>query len=444
PVSKKVAGDPDFEMLKHYASMVEKITGRSALEVSAGSAQELADWCKANHQAWVGQVEWSQYQLPVRPAAGGAAAGVVATRDRPWQYERTLQAGEIVATNARQQLHGQIAYTVDLGGGMTGVYIQHGDDNRYSKMGRLTIYRDNYGGTAAEIADALDQFRRLGLDVRLATRDDLEMVYLQKQAHAMRLEDDADWQEALRRAETEPTTRGKLGVLRDFFAAKLGVEDVTRLKAYRPEPQFDSGWNPSSGAKADSPAGRPYWRRFDMTEADLKREMRDYGLTHSLSGVTVSQFLERVLAGNGWLSNTEERIRIGVFRGEGMSPEEDMRTGGASYVFTRIKQLSHSTHEHLVFDPKLLLRTDLISYDGDMYGRSDPATKRRRNVSVEEWKRAARHGSNEAIIKNGVSLVDNLIRINTGSSQERNRVLDLLRSHGITRINGRDVEEVVK
>lgn len=444
PASKKVPGDPDFEMLKHYSSMIQQVTGRTPLEVSVASAQQLADWCKAAHQAWVGQVEWSQYQLPTRPAAAPSAAAVAATRDRPWQYERTLQAGELVATNARRQLDGQIAYTVDLGGGMTGVYIQHGDDNRYSKMGRLTIYRDGYQGTAAEIAGALDQFRRLGLDVRLATRDDLEVVYLQKQAHAMRLEDDADWQEALRRADAEPTTRGKLGVLRDFFAVKLGVQDVTKLKSYRPEPRFDSGWNPSSGAKADSPAGRPYWTRFDMTEAELKREMRGYGLTHSLSGATVSQFLERVLAGNGWLSNTEERIRIGVFRGEGMSPEQDMRTGGASYVFTRIGQLSHGTHGHLVFDPKLLLRTDLISYDGDMYGRSDPATKRRRNVSVEEWKRAARHGSNEAIIKNGVSLVDNLIQINTGSPYERDRVLDLLRSHGITRINGRDVEEVVR
>lgn len=43
------------------------------------------------------------------------------------------------------------------------------------------------------------------------------------------------------------------------------------------------------------------------------------------------------LGNNGAMINTVEKIGAGVRPG-GMSPESDMKSGGASYVFTRIRK----------------------------------------------------------------------------------------------------------
>lgn len=429
------------DMLGHYSALIEKMTGKTVLDVATASVAQVESWLKA---AYDPNLFAEQYQIPVKPAPI-APDKIHASRERPWQYKRTLQNGEIVASAAKEILSGETGYTLDLGGGMTGIYIQHGDANTYSKMGRLTIYREGYQGTAREIADTLDQFKRLGVEAKLATRADLELVYLHKQAHAMKLEGDAAWNSAIAAAEAEPTVAGKLTVLKEALKKKLKLKKADKLEdlpGYNPEPKFDRGWNPASGATATGPAGRPYWERFDIDRSTFETEMADYALAHHLWSRDTYTFLRDVLEGNGWALNTEERIRTGVYTGQGMSPEPDMRTGGASYFFTRIMPKRAWDSYHLVFDQRLLLRTDLISYDGDMYGRSDPATKTRRNVTIAAWKNASRHGANEAIIKNGVSLVDNLIRINSGG--RRREILDLFRQHGITEINGRQVEDVVR
>jgi len=125
-----------------------------------------------------------------------------------------------------------------------------------------------------------------------------------------------------------------------------------------------------------------------------------------------------------------------------MSPVRDQQTGGASYTFTRIAAGRTWRRYNLVFDKRLLLRTDNLSYAGDEFGASDPNTKRRRAADIAGWKANAGSTSNETIIKNGLSLLDNLVQVNAG--RERDAVLALLRSHNVTTINGRPIEEIVK
>ncbi|MHB9004798.1 MAG: phage minor head protein, partial [Coriobacteriia bacterium] len=233
-------------MLTHYSQLIQKVTGKYLTEIATASLDDLAQWVKAAYDpATVAE----QYQISVKKNSPASMSPdrIQAVREKPWQYARTHENGEIVASTAKDVLHGETGYTLDLGGGMTGVYIQHGDENKYSKMGRLTIYRENYQGSAREIADTLDQFKRLGMEAKLATKEDLEVVYLHKQAHAMKLEDDAGWNAARNTAEAASTTAERLRILKEFFNGRLGVADVSKLNAYHPDPEFDRGWNPSAG-----------------------------------------------------------------------------------------------------------------------------------------------------------------------------------------------------
>jgi hypothetical protein len=219
------------------------------------------------------------------------------------------------------------------------------------------------------------------------------------------------------------------------------VPDVTKLPNYHPEPQWDRVLAPGTGPAVE-PGGWAYWTRFDITEADLMRDMADYGLAHHLTSGDIVGFVKNTLSNNGFSLPTEERRRLNI-RGSTMSADTDQYTGGASYFFTRIFDKPKWSSHQLVFDPRLLLRTDLISYDGDKFGQSDPAYKKNRAVDINGWRSYSHNGSNEALIKNGFSWLDYVLRLKAGSSAARATILDELRRAGITTLNGRKIENVV-
>ena len=171
--------------------------------------------------------------------------------------------------------------------------------------------------------------------------------------------------------------------------------------------------------------------------------MGDFTLTHRTIGA-VDDVVSQLLETNGFMSPTEERQRIGVFRGEGMSPLRDQETGGASYLFTRIHKGAAREAQTITFDPRLLLRTDTVSYGGDYYGEVTPQVKARRQATIDGWKLNAAHSSNETIIKNGFGLLDWVIAIKTNSAAARNRLLKAFKQRGITEVRGKTIEDVVQ
>jgi hypothetical protein len=137
---------------------------------------------------------------------------------------------------------------------------------------------------------------------------------------------------------------------------------------------------------------------------------------------------------------------------QGMSSTDDMYSGGASYFFTRISDpqgkesygnAPHSKRGQFHFYPDLLLQTDMISYDSDTWGQSDPSTKAGRNTTIAGWKKAAKNGGNEAIIKNGIPLLQYLKRLRASSATERNSFLSEFRQRGISEIRGVPIEQIV-
>lgn len=80
-----------------------------------------------------------------------------------------------------------------------------------------------------------------------------------------------------------------------------------------------------------------------------------------------------------------------------------------------------------------------------MFGRtSDNTVLQNRKSTIEEWRAAARHGSNETIFKNSLSLFDDVEAIIVSPNQYE-RVLSVFRKHGYaTWPDGRPLEDVVK
>lgn len=274
------------------------------------------------------------------------------------------------------------------------------------------------------------------------------MLYLLKSAYILKEDTTPAWKKLLRNLDTgkaSPAERVK--TLRQYWSDRLGTDDVTRISGYDPQGRYSIM---SSAWKNKREAGYRHQLRFDLTDEQIKRELKDYGLYHSLTdGTDVATVLDTILDHNGAMISTVEKVRIGVPVG-GMSPGADMESGGASYFFTRIRKLpgKGGGHEQSGFylKPELLRRMDAITYESDKFGRvTGNHVRQYRRTSIQDFKRIeARRSSDETIIKNEVTLLDNIQVVSVRNETERKRVLEVFRKHGVTRLpDGRRVQDIV-
>jgi len=147
--------------------------------------------------------------------------------------------------------------------------------------------------------------------------------------------------------------------------------------------------------------------------------------------------------------STTEKLRIGLKPG-GMSPEADIASGGANYVFTRWRpdpRGAKSKREMgFYLKPSVAQRTDTIVYETDHYGRCHGDHVVRKHVAAPaQWKRIAETSSNnETILKHNVTLLDNLDCLVLDSQEAKRRMLEVFRKHGVTALpDGRKVEEII-
>ena len=385
---------------------------------------------------------------PTPTKAAPAAAGpgpITATKEHPSQRERVFTDGELVtsARAGRDQREGGLAYGADLGGGHRLQYIPHVSMNPYSSVGRILVERDR-DGSAAQLQEAVESLSRVGIGTRLMDKDDLELLYLHKTASAAGLEYQPTYQSgALGKLNDSMTVPEQSAVLREWWETRLGVPDVRKLPGWDPTPKYQTVLAPRAGATADVAArgGWAYWERFDISAADLNKEMRPHYLYHGITGGQGLPDFFRAAVNNGELLSTEERYRLGV-RITGMSSSHDQGTGGASYAFLRIGS-GTQTRGQLRFDKSLLRRTDIFAYGADMFGEQHPDRKSTYGrFDIAGWKGMVRNHSNEVGIKGGVSLLDHLQNVQAGYN--RTEILTILRDAGIEKLGGRPIEDVIE
>lgn len=388
-----------------------------------------------------------QYK-PAPPAAASSPvrrSGVGVSPGSPMAAGVRNRNGRIYYEAGNDQAFRGSGLNIDWNNGIRANYTPHSGDNYYSKQGRMQVQIDG-DLSGGRLNDFLNGLNEIGLDGRLGTRDDMELMYLAKTAYARAHVTPADVG-----VTTAMNARQRIDRYRDWWNRTLGVDDVTQLPGYKVDPVYDSP-AASTGAKSGE-FGMPHWRRFDVGDADLA-QLDGYSLGHGLNslygGGPTLEKLQMILEANGSLISTEEKFRLGIPLST-TSPEKDQVTGGASYAFTRIHAPAglKSSPYNLFFSPELLLDTDTISYDHDKFGDVHPGeiqADRLRNVN--DWRDIAIGGrrsrpTNETIIKRSISLTDHLVGVRCETAAEKQAVIALLRQNGITRLGGKPLSQAV-
>ena len=432
----------------HWADKVEELTGYKPAAILQWTPAKLSAEMKAKWPNGVPQLD------PYTPKAATPKRTVTANtlsaqRVKPTQLDRRLENGELVTGGGQANLlQTDTGYEIDLGDGYTAMYVQHGDSNCYSKMGRLQITKKGWNGDPDEIEAGLAKLKMLGVESELATRDDMELLAFHKQADAMKLENDQAYQRQLAKIKPGMTVAEQLKVMREYWEARFrqNPDVLARMKpgATELQPKFQPVWNPATQLKGELEGHKPHWERFDMTDDDVRNGMPDMGLTHSFSGGDSVDFFERALKSNMYLAPTEERARAGIQGAHGMSESSDMGTGGADYFFTRIKATANQkSYGNIVLDVALLRRCSTITYDRDTYGASDPGHKAGREVDIASWKDCARRTSDETCIKNGFPILPYLQKVFVRSAAEKKRLIEMFTKAGITKVGGKTLAQLI-
>jgi len=418
----------DGEIPDHTADLWDRLM-KDLKSDKSGKAKQYRKYVSSLASKRGRKISWSkkalgkkieQYVPPQKKLSGKLAPYTVQTT-KGWDYKKSVKHGEVHLAAGKRSFAGT-GYDVDLKDGVKLHFIQHGDNNKYSKFGkiRIEIKDDSPSG----IRKALKKLGDLGMDSGLATKEDMELLYLSKVSYAAGVGDDI-------KITPSMSVRQRIKAYRNYWEKNLRVRDITKVKSYSPVPRFDEdrGW------------GR--WTRFDIDPGKFEKEMKGYTLGHNFHG-SRTKVINEILGSGGALEATEEKYRIGLPI-SGMSPIADQSSGGASYVFTRVAGPRTGRQFDVIFSKDLLLDPDTISYNSDYYGRVEPgfiASHRKR--TIEDWKKLTGSGNNETLIRNNLPLAEYLERINAGSESERQSIIRSFHKHGITKMRGKKIEDIVK
>lgn len=429
-------GKYNAETIKTFKATAAALTAfqaKTAPEkaMKAAYTAAVADVEKAM-QAKAATAKHKQFvQAPPPPQAPDPTRRIRATAGEMIYEAKDKKAGHVTAAAAPvKRVSG--AYTLNVGD-IEMTVAPWAANVPYAHRGVVMIKAAG-AATPERLEQVLSVIKEVGVDARPTPPATSELLYLRK---TLQLAKPAgEWQAI---ADGPEDDAEKLAKLRAWTKSKLKIDPAT-------SPVYDP--NGRANAWGD---GWKTWQRFDLPAAKLRAELPGYGLTHNVSG-NMAEVIDSILNGGGQFTPTMERLRVGVPIDKGASPDADQGTGGANYIFTRIaSEAGARAHRGMVFKIDLLARADAFSFKGDRYGDVRPAGEsthgdpnKGRGRTLADFKTFAKSSSNETIFKNGLSLLDDIDVIRTGSPQMRKQILDIFTKHKITTLpDGRSIESVV-
>lgn len=281
----------------------------------------------------------------------------------------------------------------------------------------------------ASIKRAHEAMQKLGIDLAPPTPERIELTYLRRGVYLRNKGAVPAFESIYNGAGTEAQ---KVKKAKEWIAQRYGIKLPDKPTA---------DYDPAGKLNAFG-EGQRVWYRWDIPPAQMEKEMAGYDLFHRVSG-DIATRLDQMLESGGEFTSTTQRLRKGINVDDtgGMSSSADIGTGGASYVFTRIKKKGTAAGFH--FKIRNLSRLDAISYNTDHFGRIKLINTR--NVTPAEYKQISTIGNNETILKNGLMLLEELEAVATSNAAERAKVLAVFKKHGVTKLpDGRTVEQLVK
>ena len=250
--------------------------------------------------------------------------------------------------------------------------------------------------------------------------------------------------------------RGNYNLLDELETMK-GASQAERV-------EFLKGKLSTNGGRIDKlPGYNPYgghdpfdvgYRHFydpEFESAEWKEFTQKNVLHHRIQSKdkTMAEILDITFDSGGSLVSTADKPRVGLEM-YGMSPNADLGTGGADYVFTRLFG-RNSTYVQkapgIVWKGDNLARLDRVSYEGDKFGNTQGNfVQVNGNWTKAQLQTVSGTQGNETIFKNGLSVFENLDHFNCASLKEAQDVFDVLKKHGWgeTWVDGRKVTDIIK
>jgi SPP1 gp7 family putative phage head morphogenesis protein len=359
---------------------------------------------------------------------------------------KTFANGEATRTAGKVKLTDDVkhaGYVVDMGETNVRFIPFRGVDgnpmgNYQALFGQMEIQITGEA-TRQNVQRVIDTMKELGLNPTKASPDYLEAVWLRKTLQ-MRID------------RVPPPVQARIREIMELD----GIPDAQRVKDLRQIARDTLGIDPPTDPKWWTPTpnasgkgwGRTY--RWDLPPDLIEKELKDYTLHHS-TAARIPDLVESLLEQGGDFTSTAERLRKGVVKLTGMSPSTDLKKGGATHLYTRIKGRNSALKEQgFVFKVRNLARQDAFSFDSDWYGGVDNFFRTEqiynaRAKTVADLKRHAAGSSNETLFKWELNLLDDVEAIVVATDSDRKAVIAAFKKRGIVKFpDGRAVEQVVR
>ncbi len=302
---------------------------------------------------------------------------------------------------------------------------------------------------AASLERIRAQMAVMGLEMNDATEDDLELFYWRHLAGIM--DDRADSKKVPEEKTASSSKYKKFQDAKPIETAKMSAQE--ELEAWKDafanitsREQIDEfvgqgGHLPKFGkfhpGDPEKYSGLPYWERFDVTD-DMWQSKE------LLGGSFYTNEAAKYVANTGGMFATETRLRtLGMWQ-DNMSSTSDMGHGSSQFVFIRQNQeVKPSSADYnlmsIYYSPHILKRTHNYAFAGDLFGEM----KSKSTQAHFDFDKLTSHksGGNEIMVKNAVSLLDDIEIITFVDAAMRDQVIKQYKAMGIDEIRGVPVEK---
>lgn len=435
---KPSAGKPEqtVAMLKHYIEQVE-----TALE-GVTSGKGVAVGFKASAYKYKPGKKVIDKAIKTTPKTNRAFRASKYSK-APQNKAVKFKDGEIYRGKEvyEDRLVSGEAYQIDAGDGVVVRYVPVKDASRESQslqalQGQIEIEIPGEV-SKARLKQAMTVLKDLGIDPEPPTPIQEELLYLHRGVYQHNKHTNVTYKRIWE--NTDITDEEKLSKMKHYIKTKTkltGGKDVDKMP----------GYDPAGVGKHAAGGGHRVFYRWDINREQMGKDMDGFVLQHTTQGLSESPqgAVESAIRGigqsGGEFTSTTGRIRKGVPLSAGDTPGSDIRTGGANYWFTRVKEEERSTNGFF-FDVRELARQDSVSYERDEYGRISSFKKR--GATPAKYKEFFNGGgSNESNFKEGFSWDQlDFIRVRPG---EKAGVLRAFKELKMTHLpDGRPVEKII-
>lgn len=325
-----------------------------------------------------------------------------------------------------------VSYRIKLGDGIKAVYVprfkgatSQAKQATYDRRGRLRLEFEKGAEVSDEgITKALAKLETLGLSIKHATAEEVELEYLRQMA----------WQRGLQgvglvdpmpKLSADLSTKEKVDLYIERFKKKLGYDPrFLPVKDAKGKLVTGDQPNPAYRPTPTDVGGRYSFRRFDVQDEDIKKWIDEgYYIHASFTGNNAPAGAYGIALSGQMLSH-ERRPTRGVYVTGTMSVGHDTKTGGSREVFLHVRKggANNPGMTSIHYSPELFAFTHSYYLPGDYYGSKMTNPSAGGNVANRTKDiptlLSKANGGGEVLVADVVDLDRWLIAANVGSSAQ--------------------------